>query len=103
MRTQSVGAVNFEILRDRVAGVATVPEADIVEAVHWYATRAHLVVEPTGALALAAIRAARDGRVEGVGDLELAPGPTVAIISGGNVDPSALADILRSGGGDPLG
>jgi threonine dehydratase len=63
--------------------VITVSENDIRAAVRELALRAHLVSEPSGAVTLAAYRAA-----------STPPGRTVAILSGGNVEPALLAEIL---------
>jgi len=61
----------------------TVSENDIRAAVREIAVRAHLVAEPSGATALAAYRRR-----------ETPPGPTVVVLSGGNVEPRLLAEIL---------
>jgi threo-3-hydroxy-L-aspartate ammonia-lyase len=63
--------------------VITVSENEIRDAVRELAYRAHLVAEPSGAVALAAYRkgSTRQGR-------------TVAILSGGNIEPQVLQEIL---------
>lgn len=91
VRTQRLGDCNFEVISRLLTGFVTVPEAAIVEAARWYPLAARLVVEPTGALTLAAYRALARGPVDGV---ELAPGPTVLLVSGGNVDDAVLARLL---------
>ena len=58
-------------------------ENDIRAAVRELALRAHLVAEPSGAVALAAYRSA-----------PTPPGRTVIVLSGGNVEPALLAEIL---------
>lgn len=88
VRTQNLGTLPFAIIRDRLAGILTVPEEAIVTATRWYAEEAKLVVEPTGALTLAAYRSMQEGQAQG---LELKPGPTALVISGGNVAPDWLA------------
>lgn len=94
VRTQSIGALNFALLRRDMSGVVTVTEDEIREATAWYANEAHLVVEPTGALSLAALRVLlAHEHHDGVPDLQ--DGPTVVVISGGNIDPEALCAILR--------
>jgi len=92
VRTQSLGALNFSIIRRRVAGVITVSEDAILEATRWYLTEAKLVAEPTGALTLAAYHKLRAGGAEG---LRLKPGPTVLLLSGGNISPTFLAHLLN--------
>ncbi|MDQ3460094.1 MAG: threonine/serine dehydratase [Deinococcota bacterium] len=94
VRTQRLGELTFNILRERVAGVVTVSEAAIGAATRALALEARLVAEPTGALSLAAYRRLLAGAVDG---LELRPGPTVLVLSGGNVDPRLLAELLNAG------
>ena len=93
VRTQNLGALPFAIIREGVAGIVTVAEAEILEATRWYLGEAKLVVEPTGALTLAAYRALKRGTYGGV---TLQPGPTALLISGGNLEPALLAELLRS-------
>jgi len=74
--------LTFAHLRARLDGIVTVTEAQIAAATALLVRRARLVVEPSGAVATAAFLFRRD---------ELPPGTTVAVISGGNVDPTVLA------------
>jgi threonine dehydratase len=76
-------ALTFAHLQKLLDGVITVSEKDIRDAVRDIALYAHLVAEPSGATALAAYRTQRTP-----------PGPTVVIVSGGNVEPALLAEIL---------
>lgn len=76
----SVGRLPFEQLRG-VAHPVTVSEAAIVEATRWLYLEQHLVVEPSGAVTTAALRS---GAFQ-------PSGPTVLIVSGGNIDPDAIA------------
>jgi threo-3-hydroxy-L-aspartate ammonia-lyase len=64
-------------------GVITVSENEIRAAVRELANKAHLVSEPSGAVALAAYRQA-----------STPAGRTVMILSGGNIEPEMLQDIL---------
>lgn len=91
VRTQNLGALPFEIVRQGVTGIVTVGETEILEATRWYMGEARLVVEPTGALTLAAYRALKGGTYQGV---TLRPGPTVLLISGGNLEPALLTELL---------
>jgi threonine dehydratase len=75
--SRSVGALTFDILRGVVRESVTVSEPDIAAAVRYLHHHAGLRAEPSGAVAVAALLA---GRVA-------VSGPTVAIVSGGNVDP----------------
>ena len=81
------GQLTFEIVRRTVADVVTVDDAAIGEAMAWIMTRAKLVVEPAGAAAVAALMV---GAVPDIGD-----GPTVAILSGGNVDLDRIPSLIR--------
>jgi threo-3-hydroxy-L-aspartate ammonia-lyase len=74
---RSIGEFTFPILRRVVRTAVQVSESDIVEAVRFLHREAGLKSEPSGAVAVAALLA---GLVRPVG-------PTVAVLSGGNVDP----------------
>jgi threonine dehydratase len=88
VRTQSLGAVNFEIVRATVDAFVDVGDEAILDGAAWMMREAHLTVEPTGALAFAAYRMlARQGSPL------LRPGPTVVILSGGNADGARLAEL----------
>jgi threonine dehydratase len=90
-RTQAVGRLNFEHLRTQVDAIVTVTEAEIAAAVRLAAEEARLVVEPSGALPIAAMRfhAAEAG-------LGMVAGPIVGIVSGGNVDPDRYREYLEA-------
>ena len=75
--------LTFAHLQKFLDGVITVSESEIRSAVRELAVKAHLVSEPSGAVALAAYRQGRTPL-----------GRTVMVLSGGNIDPSALSDIL---------
>ncbi len=86
MRTLSVGTNNFEIMLRCVDDVMTIPDSDIPPMIRFFFERMKIVVEPTGAVAPAAV-------LRNALSLE---GTTVcAVISGGNIDP-ALASTLLS-------
>jgi threonine dehydratase len=90
-RTQSLGNRTFAHLRAHLDAIVTVSEEEIAGAVRLAAERARLVVEPSGALSLAAM--AFHGAELGLGELE---GSVVAVISGGNVDPERYRELLGS-------
>ena len=84
-RTPSLGAVTFPLVLEHVDAMATVSEAAIRRATRFLWERLKLVVEPTGALAFAALLG---GAVE-------AEGQRAGItISGGNVDVERVAELL---------
>ena len=77
-------------LREHLDGIVTVTEAEILTTVAELARSARLVAEPSGAVAPAAWRHHRDELRSSYG----VTGPTVAIVSGGNIAPAALAALL---------
>ncbi|MCU1507893.1 MAG: ilvA [Glaciihabitans sp.] len=81
------GTLNFEIVSETVDEIITVEDDDIARALLVLLERAKLVVEPAGAVAVAAILA---GKVQ-------ATGTTVAILSGGNIDPLVMERIISYG------
>ena len=93
-RTQAIGRRTFAHLRVLLDRVVTVTEAEIAAAVRVAAEEARLVVEPSGALSIAALRfhAAEAGLADETR-------PVVAVVSGGNVDPARYRAILA---GDPI-
>lgn len=77
LRTPSLGKITFPLVRENVDQMVTVSEKEIIEAMRFLWTRMKLVVEPSGAVAVAAVMrgdAGSSARAIGV------------IISGGNVD-----------------
>lgn len=90
-RTQSLGRRTFAHLMALLDRVVTVSESEIAAAVRIAAEEARLVVEPSGALAVAAIRF----RVAEAGLTDLT-GPVVGVVSGGNVDPDRYRELLAS-------
>ncbi|MCL4220453.1 MAG: pyridoxal-phosphate dependent enzyme [Phycisphaerales bacterium] len=87
-RTPYLGRYTFPLVLQNVDEMDSVSERDIAEAAIILLERLKLVVEPTGALGLAGlIRRAREGRV----DFRRAG----VVISGGNLDPGAVPDLLR--------
>jgi threonine dehydratase len=90
IRNLSPGALTFPILRETLTGILLVSDEEIKEAVRLLLLRAKLLVEPTGAVPVAALLA---------GKLPLSKGARVGVVlSGGNVDPDTLAEILAGCG-----
>lgn len=86
LQTPRVSPITFEILRERNARATTASEEAVRAAVRWAWDNHQLVVEPGGAIALAALLS---------GEVEPADG-TVVVLSGGNVDPALHAEIVSS-------
>ncbi len=84
-RTPSLGKLTFELVRKHVDDMVTVSEEQIIAAMFYLWERMKLVVEPTGAVAFAAVHS---------GVLKF-PGKRVGVIlSGGNVDFKAIKPLL---------
>ena len=81
------GDLTSRLLGDLLESVVTVTDEEISQAIVLLTERAKLVVEGAGAAAMAALLV---GRVTG-------DGPTVAILSGGNIDPTLLIQVMRHG------
>ena len=87
LRTPYLGRITWPVIRERVAEMVTVTETEIVDAMRFYWTRMKIVVEPSGAVALAALLSRR---------IHLPRARIGVIVSGGNVD-LATASTLLSG------
>lgn len=86
LQTMRVSPLTFGALRDSAAEAAVVTEDGIAQAIRFAARRLRLVVEPGGAVALAALLAGKAGPVTE---------RTVVVLSGGNIDPVLLSDFLK--------
>ncbi len=78
------GEITFEINRGRLAGGLVASDDEVLGAMRFAFENLKLVVEPGGAIGLAALLA---GRVPG-------DGPAVVVLSGGNVDPALMAKAI---------
>jgi threonine dehydratase len=79
-RTLAIGERNFAVIRERVRDVVSVPDDVLLEAVKLAMYRTKLVIEPTGALGIAALLS---GAIK-------PRGATAIVVSGGNLDFSLL-------------
>ena len=86
LRTQSVGVRNFAHIQAFVDGILTVTEAEIRAAMRAIVAATRLVPEPSGAVSAAAL-------LFHAGQLP-AYRKAVAVVSGGNVEPAMLAEVL---------
>ena len=84
LQTPRVSPITFNILRDRGATALSVSDSEVEEAVRFAWEQHGLVVEPGGAVALAALLAGKLAPIE----------DTVVVLSGGNVDPALHARIV---------
>ncbi len=81
------GDLNFAIIRDTVDQIVTVADDDTARALVLLLERAKLVVEPAGAVGVA-------GALTGAYSVD---GPTVIILSGGNIDPMVMERVISRG------
>ena len=86
LQTPQTYPVNFEVLRHRVSQAVVVTEAEVAAAMRLVFERLHLVVEPGGAVALAAVLADK---------VELR-GVTAVTLSGGNVDLARFVEMTST-------
>lgn len=87
LRTLEPGALTFPLNRHLLEGVITVQDSQIVEAMQFCFERLKVVIEPSGAVAIAAILAGRiraDGARVGV------------VLSGGNIDATRFAALIEA-------
>jgi threonine dehydratase len=85
LMAQTPGALTFEVNRTLVADGVTATDEEVAAAVAFAFHELKLVVEPGGAVALAALLA---------GKLDVAGKTAVAVLSGGNVDPALFARLV---------
>ncbi len=85
-RVTSPGELTFPILRENLTDIGLVSDEEITATVRFLALRTRVVVEPSGAVAAAAVL---------TGKLPMQRGARVGVIlSGGNIEPNMLTDIL---------
>jgi threonine dehydratase len=81
------GEITFAAVRDHVDDIVTVSEESLSRALLALVERAKMIVEPAGAAAVAAL----------LDDPTAYSTPTVAVLSGGNIDPLLLMRVIRHG------
>jgi len=84
---KSVGDVTSRILESTLDEMISVTDEEICEAIVLLLERSKLVVEGAGAVGVAALLSGKAG-----GD-----GPALALLSGGNIDPTVLISVMRHG------
>jgi threonine dehydratase len=83
LKAQRPGAVTWEVIARHVDAFVAVPDDAVLETITRLLLEAHLVVEPSGAIAAAAV-------LSGL----VAERPALAVVSGGNLDPALLTRLL---------
>ncbi|MFN2289360.1 MAG: threonine/serine dehydratase [Chromatocurvus sp.] len=94
LQTPTPGALTFSINRRYLAGGLSVSDDEVREAMRFAFNRLRLVVEPGGAVALAAVLHGR---------IDTANRNTGIVISGGNVDPDFFAAVISQRSDSPGG
>ncbi|MBE0608123.1 MAG: pyridoxal-phosphate dependent enzyme [Dehalococcoidia bacterium] len=87
VRTRRPGVLTYAVVSSLADGAVTVTDDQILEAMRFMVLRMKTLVEPTGAIPAAALLSGATGPVDGL--------RVGVIISGGNVDPDVLCDILN--------
>jgi threonine dehydratase len=87
LQTPCTFPINFAVLKGRIDGTAVVTPSDIKAAMRIVFERLHLVVEPGGAAALAAVLSGKIAVSENA----------VVTLSGGNVDSKTFIEMIRQG------
>jgi threonine dehydratase len=86
LRSQSVGPITFEHIRKYVDAIIAVKEDEIKQAMRTLLFAGRILAEPSGAVTTAAAMFHAD---------EIPQGTTVAVVSGGNIEPQLFKDILQ--------
>jgi len=87
-QTPSLGEYTFPIIREMVADIVTVSDAELVDTMRFFATRMKIIVEPTGCLAAAALLS---------GKLSVKGKRIGVVLSGGNIDLDRFAALTQTG------
>lgn len=85
LRSQHLGTLTYEVIRRYVDDIVLVSDEEILDTVRLLVNKEKLVIEPSGAVAAAALRLHRAGTITG---------PAVAVLSGGNIDTVLLRSLL---------
>lgn len=85
LQTQSPGDITFPIIHDHVAGIETVTDDQLMDAMRFVFERMKLVIEPSGAAGIAAVMN---------GKIPVAGKRVGIIVSGGNVDRTRFAQLI---------
>jgi len=93
LRVEQVGELTFPHLLRYVDDIVTVTEYELLDAIGRLARQARLIAEPGGAAAVAAALHRDAGEL---GITSAPDAPVVAVLSGGNIDPALLTEILQT-------
>ncbi|MGH3278826.1 MAG: threonine ammonia-lyase [Trebonia sp.] len=90
LRVEQVGELTFPHIQAYVDDIVTVSEGELLDAIRRLARQARLIAEPGGAAAVAAALNCT------ASELGVTSGTVVAVLSGGNIDPALLTEILQT-------
>jgi threonine dehydratase len=93
LRVEQVGELTFPHLQAYVDDIVTVSEEEMLGTIRRLALQARLIAEPGGAVAVAA---ALHRTADELGITSAAEEPVVAVLSGGNIDPALLTQVLQT-------
>jgi threonine dehydratase len=93
LRVEQVGELTFPHLQAYVDDIVTVTEDELLDAISRLARQARLIAEPGGA---AAVAAALHRDASELGITSATDEPVVALLSGGNIEPALLTEILQT-------
>jgi threonine dehydratase len=85
LKAQRPGVLTWAVTSQTVDSFVAVPDQAVLDAVRRLCLDAHLVVEPSGAIGVAAILSG-----------QVVERPALAVVSGGNLDPNLLATLLAT-------
>jgi threonine dehydratase len=87
LRVTTPGKLTFPIVREQVAEILLVSDAEMIETLTWMLERMKVLIEPSGAAAAAAVRHKK---------ADFAGKRVGVVLSGGNVDLSSLAEFVAA-------
>jgi threonine ammonia-lyase medium form len=87
LRTSRIGDLNFAIMSQLLDGILLVEDEVLYDAIRLLALTVKLIVEPSGAIAVAALLS---------GKLDVRGCHVATVLSGGNIDPSLLAQVIST-------
>lgn len=86
-QTQHLGKFTFPVIQSLVDDIVTVSDAELIQAMSFFASRMKMIVEPTGCLAAAAVLSKK---------LKVSGKKVGIILSGGNVDLQQFASFIKT-------
>ena len=95
LRSTTPGAITFPIMKKSMEGVVTVSDEEVIQGVAWLLNEQKILVEPSGAIAVAAWLAGKLNNPEHDPEMAEFAGDVVLLVSGGNVDPELALNWMK--------